>query len=130
MEWILTQTELDVIEELDAEWQADLEHKRDVILASIKESFAFAFGPLFTVRDISDVPASQHKGVIENVKTALSKSCAINSYANNMKVLDYNNSLACDYRNFASMESYDTVSYIFNEEDEDNSMVLAFKLKV
>lgn len=128
MEWNLTQAELDVIDELDAEWQADLEHKSNVILSSIKGGFAFAFGPMFSVKDVNDVPLSQRREILEKVKASLSKCCAINSFDNNLRVLDYNNSLACDYRNFACMGSYDTVSYIFDDKDIDNSIVLAFKL--
>ena len=127
--WYLTDEELDTIEIMDAEWKADLEKKGSVILSSIKSGFAFAFGPLFVVRDITDVPITQRNDIVEKARISLGQSCAINSYDNRLKVLDANNVFAVDYGKFVEMRKYDTVSYVFNDEDEDNSLILAFKME-
>lgn len=128
--WYLTDEELESIEIMDAEWRADLERKGNIILSSIKTGFAFAFGPLFIVKDIADIPLSQRNEIIERTIISLDQSCAISSYENKLKVLDANNVFAVDYGKFVDMKEYDTVSYVFNDEDEENSIILAFKMKV
>lgn len=127
--WYLTDGELDAINQMDAEWQEDLERKGDIILSSIRSGFSFAFGPLFVVKNIADIPSFQREKVVERIKMSLSQSCAINSYENKLKVLDAYNVFPVDYSKFVSMREYDTVSYIFNDEDDEKSIILAFKMK-
>lgn len=127
--WYLTDEELDAINQMDAEWQEDLERKESIILSSSESGFAFAFGPLFVVKEFAEVPAWQREDIMERVKATLQHCCAINSYENNRKALDVYNVFPVDYDKFVAKKNYDTVSYIFNDEDVDNSIIMAFKMK-
>ena len=117
--------EMNEIEEMEAAWTADLKKKSEIIINSLTDKFAFAFGPLFLLAEIGEV-ASKRSEIISKIKDLMEQSCSINTYSNKIVELEAKNSLPVDYTKFPELE-YDTVSYVMSE-DIDESVVLVYNL--
>lgn len=114
---------------MEAAWAAALEKKVEIVKKSMSNRFAFAFGPLYQVKEIDNVPAEKKLEVIAKVNNYLEQAYSINSYPNKFEELEANNNLPVDYEQISRLK-YDTVSYVMSSDDNDDSLVLAFDLKV
>lgn len=47
---------------MEAAWAAALEKKVEIVKKSMSNRFAFAFGPLYQVKEIDNVPAEKKTG--------------------------------------------------------------------
>lgn len=121
--------EMNEIEEMEAAWAAALEKKVEIVKKSMSNRFAFAFGPLYQVKESDNVPAEKKLEVIAKVNNYLEQACSINSYPNKFEELEANNNLPVDYELISRLK-YDTVSYVMSSDDNDDSLVLAFDYKV
>ncbi|MCQ2087469.1 MAG: hypothetical protein MJZ28_07535 [Paludibacteraceae bacterium] len=126
---MLTLEEMEKIEEMEAAWTAELQQKVNVITRSLSNDFAFAFGPMYDIKKISEVPAEDRLVIHSKIKKYLESANGINTYENDFDVLDGINMVAIDYSKLSDMKQYDTVSYCLGQ-DVDDSLVLAYKLKI